>query len=309
MSNCDINREILTRYFLGECSGEEKMAIRAWLEADDSHRAEFNRERMRFDASLLIDESALSSDAGGGARWLRVALVAAVAMILVLPWVVYELSRPAVVMQTVYVPAGNRSLVVLPDGSEAWLNSGSRLEFPNMFEGKARVVALDGEAWFEVAPSAGRPFVVRTASYNIEALGTTFNVDAYASRGGFGAALFEGTVRLYRAGEPGRGLYLRPGERAEQIGDSLLVFPANIGAYRLREGIIVIEDKPFEEIMDLFEKYFGLEIVVRNERLKGMGYRGKFRMSDGVEHALNVLRRDFGFSFTRTDTTNIIYIY
>ena len=299
----------MTRYFLGECSEDEKTAICEWLKAGESHRSEFARERIRFDATLLIDDREFL-EASRSKVWLKAALlVAAVALLCVAPWIVYEKSRPKVIMQTVFVPPGNRSMIVLPDGSEAWLHSNTTLRFPNMFVGKERKVDLDGEAWFEVATVANQPFVVKAGRYNIEALGTTFNVDAYSARGEFAAALFEGTVRLYREGNLGGALYLRPGEKAELIGDSLLISPANINTYRLREGIIVIEDKPFDEIMRLFEKYYGLEIIVRNEELKDIGYRGKFRLSDGVEHALNVMRKDFSFSYTRTDATNIIYIH
>ncbi|MDR2497867.1 MAG: FecR domain-containing protein [Tannerellaceae bacterium] len=303
-----VDRDLLTRYFLGECSEVEKEAIRAWLEADASHGREFARERIRFDATLLIDEGRLPSYRAAWG-WRRVGMVAAVALACVLPWLVHELLRPSAVMQEVYAPPGNRAQVLLPDGSQAWLYGNSRLRYPSVFVGGDRRVELDGEAWFEVSASAGRRFVLSAGGYEIEALGTAFNVDAYSSGGAFSAALFEGSVRLHRAGDAGRELYLRPGQKAERVGDSLLVFPANINAYRMREGIIVIEDKPFEEIMEIFEKYYGLEIVVRNERLRGLGYRGKFRMSDGVEHALNVLRKDFRFAYSRPDSVNIIYIY
>ena len=304
-----MNRDTLTRYFLGECSEGEKAGIASWLESDELHRAEFTRERIRFDASLLIDDRRIVPARRRG-LWLKATAVAAsVAILLGLAWAWQVYSGPKVVMQAVFVPPGSRSQIMLPDGSMVWLNSNTTLRFPNMFGGKERAVDLDGEAWFEVASRASAPFVVKAGRYSIEALGTTFNVDAYSSAGEFAAALFEGSVRLYRDGDASNALYLHPGEKAELVGDSLRIFPANIGSYRLREVIIVIEDRPFDEIMTLFEKYYGLRIIVGNSRLKGIGYRGKFRMADGVEHALNVLRKDFRFSYTRTDTTNIIYIH
>lgn len=52
----NIDSNMLARYFLGECTEWEKEAIRVWLESDEAHKKQFIRERIRFDASVVIDE-------------------------------------------------------------------------------------------------------------------------------------------------------------------------------------------------------------------------------------------------------------
>ena len=81
-------------------------------------------------------------------------------------------------IQSVNVPAGNRTNIALPDGSSVWLSSNSKLTYPVAFTGKKREVTLDGEGYFEVAKGK-KPFIVKTSKYNIEVLGTVFNVEAY----------------------------------------------------------------------------------------------------------------------------------
>ena len=60
--------------------------------------------------------------------------------------------------------------------------------------------------------------------------------------------------------------------------------------------------------MELFEKFYDVQIVVNNKAVEDLGYRGKLRVSDGVDHALRVLQNDFPFKYKRDEEKNIIYI-
>ena len=60
--------------------------------------------------------------------------------------------------------------------------------------------------------------------------------------------------------------------------------------------------------MELFEKFYDVRIVVNNQKVGDLGYNGKLRISDGVDHALRVLQNDFPFTYKRDEETNIIYI-
>ena len=83
-------------------------------------------------------------------------------------------------MQTVYVPAGQRTQVTLADGTMVWVNGKSTLTFPSQFASRTRKVELDGEAYFEVQKDPEKQFIVSTAHQSaIKVLGTKFNVKAY----------------------------------------------------------------------------------------------------------------------------------
>lgn len=309
--NVDQNR--LIRYFLGQVSEEEKESIRQWVEKDEANRELFIHERIRFDATILADcpvtlRKALHPRIPYIVR-LCLRGVAAV-LLLLLCLHLYDHYRVIQLSQTyqlVSVPAGNRSHLSLPDGTSVWLNANTSLRYPLVFSKKVREIHLDGEAYFEVAKGE-KPFVVKTGKYDIEVLGTVFDVEAYATKPGFRTSLYEGKVKLYNSYHPD-AVFLSPGQTAELIGDELQVGPTeDKNSFRWKDGLIYIEDESFVEIMGLFEKFYDVRIVVNNKSVRDLGYRGKLRISDGIDHALRVLQRDFPFSYKRDEDRNIIYI-
>lgn len=310
----NIDRNILTRYFQGECSEWEKEAIRIWLESDESHKKQFIRERIRFDASVIVDEDDILSSSTTKVKiflWNTLKVASAI-LILIGSSYFFNLSqsdKPNNLLQSIYVPPGSRTSVTLPDGSLVWLNSNTSFKYPTTFASENRVVELDGEAYFEVMKNEGKSFIVKTNKYNVEVLGTTFNVEAYANEASFKTGLFNGKVKLYKEQQENKSLYLKPGEAAELIGDALQVSSANQNSFRWKDGLIILEDKSFTEIMRLFEKYYDVQIIIKNDKTKELGYKGKLRISDGIDHALRVLQKDFRFTFKREEDTNIIYIY
>ena len=138
-------------------------------------------------------------------------------------------------------------------------------------------------------------------------LGTIFNVEAYTAKSHFRTTLYEGKVKLYNS--LSKVIFLSPGQTAELVGDALQVSPTtDVNGYRWKDGLIYIEDKSFDAIMQLFEKFYDVRIVINNQEVKDQGYRGKLRISDGVDHALRVLQNDFPFIYERDEERNIIYI-
>ena len=122
-----------------------------------------------------------------------------------------SLTGGEVEMNTVSVPAKGEYYVVLDDGTKVWINSVSELEFPARFTGDTREVKLSGEAYFEVAPDARRPFYVWTGDEKIRVLGTAFNVTAYREDGQTEVALLKGKVSFETAAQ---AYVLTPGKIA-----------------------------------------------------------------------------------------------
>lgn len=93
-------------------------------------------------------------------------------------------------------PDSKRHLV-LPDGTEVWLNSGSTLSYSlETFPAKDREVRLNGEAFFQVAPDAEVPFVVRADRVTVRVLGTCFNLRDYEGDDSLQATLISGRVQV-----------------------------------------------------------------------------------------------------------------
>lgn len=308
----NIDHHILIRYFLGQASEEEKEFIHQWIESDEANRTQFIRERIRFDASILIDKPASQEKK---CRQIPPFLswglkIAASVLLLLGSFYLYDNYRMARLSQTfqcVSVPPGNRTNIQLPDGTNVWLNANTSLRYPMAFSNTNREIQLDGEAYFEVAKDK-KPFIVKTNKYDVEVLGTVFNIEAYGSKPQFRTSLYEGKVKLYNSRQP-KAVFLSPGQTAELVGKVLQVVPTKeMNSYRWKDGLIYIEDKSFDAIMALFEKFYDVRIVINNQAVKDLGYRGKLRISDGVDHALRVLQNDFPFKYKRDEDKNIIYI-
>ncbi|RXK85418.1 FecR family protein [Filimonas effusa] len=119
-------------------------------------------------------------------------------------------NTSAVAYNTLKVPRGGKFSVLLPDGTNVWLNSASSLKYPASFSGKERSVELDGEAYFEVAPKSAA-FIVKTGNLDVQVLGTAFNIMAYKDEGKIAATLVEGKVLVKAAGAQ---KLLKPKEQA-----------------------------------------------------------------------------------------------
>lgn len=108
----------------------------------------------------------------------------------------YERKEIAKGEYSIEAPKGGKSVMTLSDGSKVWLNAGSTLHFDKSFGEQNRTLALQGEAYFEVAHDTARPFLVKTSGITIAALGTAFNVKAYPEDDLIETTLVEGSVRI-----------------------------------------------------------------------------------------------------------------
>jgi transmembrane sensor len=126
-------------------------------------------------------------------------------------------------LNTLVVPAANFISLTLGDGTKVWVNANSRLNFPSRFAEKERRVELEGEAYFEVAKDASRPFYVKSKGAEIKVLGTHFNVAAYSNQAT--TTLLEGSVEVSKGNKKVR---LVPGQRADIYDAVIDVQPADL---------------------------------------------------------------------------------
>lgn len=104
------------------------------------------------------------------------------------------------VYNTLTTPRAGQFRLILPDGSKVWLNNASSLRYPTSFTGKNREVALSGEAYFEIAKDAAKPFTVKLADLAVDVLGTSFNIMAYGDDPVVKTTLLTGKVSLAATG-------------------------------------------------------------------------------------------------------------
>ncbi len=120
---------------------------------------------------------------------------------------------------TLTVPKGSRiANIILSDGSKVFLNVGSSMKYPVVFDGKERKVEITGEAYFEVAKNPSKKFVVVSRNISTEVLGTEFNINAYPDENTSNVTLLEGSVKVKKQD---MNIILKPGEQVVDKGDQL----------------------------------------------------------------------------------------
>lgn len=240
-----------------------------------------------------------------------VACAAAVALLVIVTRaVVLSTVSPAetqlVAQQELYVPAGQRARITLPDGSTVWLNAGSTLLYPSAF-GKERNVRLTGEAYFDVAKNPDKPFIVSTDSINIMALGTQFNVHSYAKAGYVNTTLIEGSVKVYKPGEKAGGTLLYPNQQAiYKNGKFRLETAIDTDKLLWKEGLYTFREESLDTIIKDLELYYDVKIIVNNPKILRYKYTGKFRQRDGVMEILRIIQKIHGFKIYKDEIQNII---
>lgn len=179
---------------------------------------------------------------------------------------------------TMTTPKGRQFQLVLPDGSKVWLNAASSIHYPTLFTGDERLVEITGEAYFEVAHNAAKPFKVKVNNATtIEVLGTHFNVNAYSNEETINTTLLEGAVRV--SGTNGKTV-LVPGQQARTSGDgsSKVVNAVNTGkVIAWKNGVFDFEDASLEEVMRQLERWYDIEVVYEKNipKLEFFGKMGK----------------------------------
>ena len=173
---------------------------------------------------------------------------------------IYDKNGTENVFNTMSTPNGRQFQLVLPDGTKVWLNAASAVRYPTVFTGNERHVDVTGEAYFEVAPDAGKPFSVNVNNKaTIEVLGTNFNVNAYNNEEMISTTLLEGSVRV-------GGIIIKPGQQAQIVNQSggqvKVVENANVEkAIAWKNGWFNFENVPLQEAMRQLERWYDIRVV------------------------------------------------
>lgn len=304
-------------------SGED-CEVREWVEASEQNRELFMETRKFYDlvsmTEVMDSEAESEFEQPRRTLWHRLrpflysaAVIAGVIVVAGLLFFKSENKFETVVptssihpnLHALEIPVGQRLRLELADGTNVWLNSNTRLEFPDEFDNEHRLVTIDGAASFEVAKDSVHPFVVRTPHCNIVVRGTTFNVDAYSTSDRMILNLVEGKVEVEK---DGWSQTLKPGQRLVLAKDSPEV--GNLCEEELEwvNGIMSFNQLPLRDIFKKFERYYGVDISYANKSLGNTKFSGKFYIDEGIDQALKTLQRDMDFQYKIDKTRKKIII-
>ncbi len=315
-----MERELLFRFLKCETTPEEEKLLADWLDADPEHQKELDAMQLIMEGMALYTPVYTNKNAKPSrrtyllTRLARISVAASIAIIIAAgigyKYYADKLEHLSGQLTTVEVPAGQRICMTLSDGTEVWLNSGTKMEYPSVFSGNQRRVKISGEAMFNVKHDAGRPFIAETFACDVEVLGTQFNIEANELTRMFSAALMKGSIKVTNRFKKDAPIIMKVNEEVTLVDNDLQLNKIrNHDDYLWPEGIISIHDSNFEELMTKFERMFNVQIEIQRKEMPHIDYnRGKIRVSDGIDHALQVLQMTSDFTYRKDAETGVITI-
>jgi hypothetical protein len=222
-------------------------------------------------------------------------------------------AHKKVVYHKLMVPYGKKFELLLSDGTTAYLNSGSSIKYPTGFLEKGkREVFLTGEAYFEVAKDAERPFIIYANDIGIEVLGTKFNVSSYPEDNAIHTVLVEGAVSVFATEEQAdkkKSTVLTPGYMAtwDRELHSLSSEEVDVDTHvAWMGGKIVFNHLPFKDIVKKLERHYNVSIQNTNKVLDEEVFTASFD-KETIEEVLQAFSRNFAIHFNIVNNQIIIY--
>lgn len=186
----------------------------------------------------------------------------------------------------IVVPKGKFTRLVLADGSSLHINAGTKVVYPKRFEKNRREIFVDGEIFIDVKRDESAPFFVKTARFEVEVLGTAFNVSAYKEDDYGEVVLLRGAVNLKDSKK--NTLKLSPNQLAS-VGEGTIQGKKDVNAVDYiawTKGLFVLNTEPLERVFLKLERYYGISINYDTE-VKEMMVCGILDLNYSLEEVLS----------------------
>ncbi|MEO6316041.1 MAG: FecR domain-containing protein [Chitinophagaceae bacterium] len=235
---------------------------------------------------------------------------------------------------------GSRTKLQLPDGSQVWLNSGSKLSYDKSYGNGLREVALSGEAYFDVVKNPAQPFIIHTTSIDIKVLGTAFNVKSFPGEKNTETSLIRGSIEVTIRNQPTKKIILQPNEKLITANEDAVlpvatINPANTSnpvipkdaapqepmvqvshlTYEPRDSTVVetswmdnkliFRSETFEDLSVKMERWYGVTIRFADDAIKPKKLNGTFE-NESIQQALQALQLITPFSYKINKTEILI---
>jgi ferric-dicitrate binding protein FerR (iron transport regulator) len=198
-------------------------------------------------------------------------------LVLLFGWVVYTnpdaslLGTPSYAQ--IYVPRGENAHILFQDGSEAFLNADTRLQYPKQFGFFKRQVYIEGEAYFKISPAKKRPFIVHAGNACVKVLGTSFNVKAYENDEEIQVVLDQGKIEF---NTDSNRYMLLPGQQLiynKISGKSAIQYlPKSTNISLWKNNIIYFHDAPLAEVLRTLERSYDVTFEIKNPKALQYSY-------------------------------------
>lgn len=317
---------LIIGYLQSTLTKEDANAFWDWIEADPVHKKLFFETKAVYDACVSkdyfwdMDESwqrllkKRQPKRKPVTLWKRIASYAAIALLAVgitSSFFIWMSADEAKTVTSRYI-GGNgleADIVVLADGTRISLGSKSIFYYESDFGQSERKIFLEGEAYFEVAPIANKPFIVQVNGQEIEALGTKFNVMAYPADSIFTTTLLEGSVRI-SADKVAQTVVLEPDQQFIFNRNRLTTKVQQVDASQYTSwttGYYYFPEQRLESILHRLSHVYGIVFTVHSPKLNSTIFTGTFYRGQSIRDIMEIINLSVPIKYTIKDQQVDIY--
>lgn len=195
-----------------------------------------------------------------------------------------------------YTNKGVKGVVTLPDSSVVWMNSDTRLTYPEKFTGKFREVEISGEAYFEVRSNPDTAMIVSTnKDLKIEVLGTKFLIRSYADDNNAQATLFSGSIKLISSNRRYSWDYIKKLKPLESViidknhSIRLIHNADTLKSIAWKRGMLIFEETPIQEVLKELERWHGTEFIIQDKSILSCQITAQFK-SESIVQIMEVIK-------------------
>lgn len=313
----DDMRQLIEKYLRDDASPYEISYIESWIKHDErlnrwfiscieNSESEMPAEKPAFPSAEHLPKTA-------GHRQGIVAAVAAACVIILFAiggaYILGDRHDENIFQNPLIIGtlAGERSRVVLPDGSSVTLNHLSELQYHYDKKKKQRVLSLHGEAAFDIRTDPEHPFVVKCDGLELECRGTSFNVKGYPDENVITVVLCNGavTARSLR-----QRFDMKPGDKINFDKhlcnlESTSVEPSDYTGWT--SGTSRFNDDRLDDILRMLSRHYGISINLLTPSLRDVRLSGSIGRKN-LKETLDLISTAAGAQYEfETDTTVCIY--
>lgn len=322
--------ELIARYLSGEATPEEQQQVDANVLSDPIVAQQVNDARQCWDLSgdalmcenidteaalhrvmtqVNLPQPAVNNAPVQQFKISRVVLMhkpwvisMAAAVMLLLGWAAMQLwlgdDKTITFTQTIAMnqPIDN---IVLSDGSNVSINGGTKLTYPQDFEGDQRNVTLAGEAYFKVAANKEKPFVIDAGDIQVTVVGTAFNVKAYPDDERLVVVVDEGIVDVTGSNGVVR---VTPGYQAifdKKSGRLEKMLNQNDNYLSWKTGKLTFKEMQLNQVVETLEEIYRINVTVAHDNINARRFTATFQDASS-EEVIQVICRTLGLSYTQT---------
>lgn len=270
-------------------------------------------------------------------KWLAIGTLAGTVLLMIVCWLILSHDRSGTTTHKslpynlIVTRKGDRNRLILPDGTQVWLNAESRLEYNKGYGITNRAVILSGEAYFDVVKNTEMPFTIQTDKIHIKVTGTAFNVKAYPGEKVSETSLIRGRVEVTVNARPDEKYVLKPNEKLVVRDEPPVIPSKNISLPEEKKqenepliqlgyvnyvsndsaavetswvyNRLIFDDESFKDIATKMERWYGVSIHI-NDSLVGAQHLTYTIRNETITQALRNMRYAVRFHYS-VDGNNI----